>query len=481
MEYNNFVRKIGLIGITNILVTLSSLILIPILTKNLSIEEYGIWVQVMTTITLIPQISTLGLSFAMIRYLSAEKNILKIKEGFYTILTIVFFSGFLSAVFILFFSKIIANLLFNGDIYITYLVSIAVLVVSIQNILLNYFRTFNKIKEYSLFYLIQTYLSLIIISVCVITNLGIFNAIVGLLISYIFTLIISFISIIIKIGFKIPKFHKAKEYLLYGTPTIPSNLSYWIVDSSDRYLIGILLGISFVGIYSPGYTLGNVLMMLSFPFSFILPTVLSQLYEKKEFKKVEMYLNYSLKYFLVIGVPSVIGLSLLSQPILLIITTKDIAMQGYLITPAIAISSLLFGVYIILSNTLLLSKKTSIIGVIWSITAIINIILNFFFIPILKINGAALATLIAYLFVFIIGIYYSNKVIKIDFDLLILLKILISTSIIPIIIITLKPLTILDILINITICTIFYFMILYTLKGIRKEEIKTLIKTLKSD
>ena len=45
-EYKLFTQRIGLIGITNLLVSLSGIILLPILTKNIPIEEYGVWVQI---------------------------------------------------------------------------------------------------------------------------------------------------------------------------------------------------------------------------------------------------------------------------------------------------------------------------------------------------------------------------------------------------------------------------------------------------
>ncbi len=79
----------------------------------------------------------------------------------------------------------------------------------------------------------------------------------GILIANIISFFIMIIFIISNIGFKIPKFKNMREYLSFGLPTIPANLSSWIVDSSDRYVIGILLGSAFVGYYSPGYTLGK--------------------------------------------------------------------------------------------------------------------------------------------------------------------------------------------------------------------------------
>ena len=68
IEYKLFVQRIGLVGITNILIALSSLILLPILTKGLSITEYGTWVLIMTTIALIPNVANLGLPYTMVRF-----------------------------------------------------------------------------------------------------------------------------------------------------------------------------------------------------------------------------------------------------------------------------------------------------------------------------------------------------------------------------------------------------------------------------
>ena len=44
-EYKLFIKRLGLVGLSNILVSLSAIILIPILTKTLSIQDYGVWVQ----------------------------------------------------------------------------------------------------------------------------------------------------------------------------------------------------------------------------------------------------------------------------------------------------------------------------------------------------------------------------------------------------------------------------------------------------
>ena len=85
-QYVKFVQRIGLVGITNILISLSSLIFIPIITKSFSTAEYGMWAQVTTTVALVPNIANLGLPYTMVRFLSSEKDKTKIRGSFYSIL-----------------------------------------------------------------------------------------------------------------------------------------------------------------------------------------------------------------------------------------------------------------------------------------------------------------------------------------------------------------------------------------------------------
>ena len=72
-NYKSFVGRIGLVGISNILIALSSLIFIPIITKSFSTAEYGMWTQILTTVALLPNIANLGLPYTMVRFLSASR------------------------------------------------------------------------------------------------------------------------------------------------------------------------------------------------------------------------------------------------------------------------------------------------------------------------------------------------------------------------------------------------------------------------
>lgn len=470
-EYKNFVQRIGLLGLTNFLVSISAIILLPILTKNISTSDYGIWVQINTTIMLITYITMLGLPLAMVTYLSIEKEKEKIQEIFYSIVAVVIFVSFIIIILFYLFSEPIANGLFGGNVNIAKITALIILIATLYSIFLNFFRTFQQMKIYSAFLLAQVYIAVLLVSYCVLSGLGLFTATIGLLMSYFIPFIIMLLLVISRIGLKIPKFRKIKEHLLFSLPTIPSNLSSWIVDSSDRYVIGILLGTVFVGYYSPGYTLGAIIMMILAPFSLLLPSVLPKYYAENQITTLNLYLKYSLKYFLLLAIPSAFGLSLLSKPILILLTTPEIALHGYLVTPFVAFSFLLLGVYSIISNILVLKKKTRIIGIIWIIAAIFNLSLNIVIVPYLGILGAAAVTMITYIIAFVLTIWYTNKCFTFDFELSSIFKSIISSIIMSFIILLINPYGINNIIIVICACSIVYFALLLSFKGVNKKEL----------
>ena len=297
-SYKLFVKRIGLLGITNLLVALNTILLIPILTKNFSASDYGIYVQVITTFFLITSVANLGLPYTMVRFLSAEKDKEKIKEGFYSMAALILIISFFVSIFIFIFSKGIAESLFDGNIAIVKLISIIIFFGTLNSLLIDYFVAFGQMKRYSILLLFQTYFSLFLISYFTYSGKGIFMVIFGFLITQIIMFLIMITVIIFDIGFKIPKFNNIKEYLNFAIPIIPNNLSTWIVESSDRYVIVIILGTTFVAYYAPGYTIGMAILFFFTPISILLSSILPKYYENGELEEVMKYINYSLKYFL---------------------------------------------------------------------------------------------------------------------------------------------------------------------------------------
>lgn len=479
-EYKLFVQRTVVVGITNLFIGLSGIILLPILTKNLPVDEYGIWIQISVTVSLIPLIVTLGLPYTMVRFLPGLKKREEVQEGFYSISFIVLFTSASTSLLLFLLSRPIAARLFDDNATIIKILSGVIFMECLNLLLLNFFRTFQQIKRYSIFSFIRASLKIVLVAFFILSGYRILGAVIGLLISSFFVFLIMASFIISEVGIKIPKFKNIKEYLSFGLPTIPGNLSSWIVNSSDRYIIGIFLGTAFVGYYSSGYILGNVINMFIGPLAFMLPAVLSKYYDENNMKEVKTILRYSLKYFLLLAIPSAFGLSLLSKPLLTIISTPEIASQGYLITPFVTVSAVLFGVYVVIAQGLYLAKRTDIGGKLWTIAAMLNLGLNFVFVPRMGIVGAAITTLIAFTLVFIFAIYYSFRYLTFDVDFSSIGKSFLASILMILVIIKWNSAEVLNILIEIGICGITYSVVLLLLRGFKREEIaflKGLFKT----
>jgi len=478
-EHKLFAQRVGLVGLTQILSMIIRILLVPILSKNMPVSDYGVWIQVNATIGLIPPLMGLGLSSAIVRFLAPTKDRKKFQEGFYSIFTLVTItSGIISLIFFIL-ADPISKLLFNGNLEVTKIVSIILFIQSLTTLPISVFGAKQKIKIHSIFVLIDMIFIVLFASYFILIGYGIYGAIVGILISKILILTSMIIIVISKIGFSIPRFANIKKYISFSIPLLPNNLSNWILDSSDRYIITLFLGTAFVGYYGPGYTVGHLISMFAAPLFFILPPVLSNYYDEKKFNEISKVLRYSIKYYLLLAIPSVFGLSILSKSILNTLSTPEISNIGYLITPYTAVSYLLYGLKGIIGNVLIVQNKTKIIGFVVSISAIINLVLNIIIIPIMGINGAALTTLLSFILAFLLILYYSSQAKLFNFDIIFIIKSLIASIIMSTVIIFINPVGIFSLIMSIILGAIFYFGIILALKGITTEEIKFFLTLLR--
>lgn len=470
-EYKLFAQRIGLVGITNLVGSLSGLILLPILTKNMPVESYGIWVQIIVTVGIVPNIVMLGLPAAMVRYLPSVNKAEDFQDIFYSFLSIVILTGFSASLMVYLLAGSIASVLFDGNTLAVQILSAIIFLESLNGILFNYFRATQQIKKHSVLLVTKTVLFIVLVSFFVLMGEGLTGALAGLLTKDIVVLLATTVIIGAEIGIKRPRFTNIKEYLSFGLPNVPGSMSQWIVNSSDRYVISGFLGTSAVGLYSPGYTLGNIVRMFLAPLNFMLPMILSKYYDENNLDEVKKILSYSLKYFLAVGIPAVFGLSFLSEQILLILSTPEIASKGYQITPFVALSALIFGVFIIFEKVIYLEKKTKTIGKIWMFAAVLNLGLNILIIPYIGIIGAAGTTLLSFIVGLCLIAYYSSKYLKFDVNFRFISKSLFASILMSLIVISWDPVNLFDALVMIGICAVFYFVVLTLLKGFAKEEI----------
>ncbi len=479
MTYQKFIKDVGLIGITQFLIGLSGFFLLPVITKTLGSRDYGIWAQINITVYLLFPLALMGLSMGVVRFLSSEKDKEKIREGFFSVLFVVAFTGLLLSIVVFLLSDFLAASIFK-DISTSGFVKVGAFLIflsAIDQISIFYFRASRQVEIFAFLILFQTVGQLILVLLFILLGFGLFGVISAVLIVQGLLFIISIYKIVSQIGFEIPKFNQIGEYLKYSAPLTPNSLFSWITNSSDRYMVSYFLGLSQVGIYSASYAIGNLINLFTTPIQLILFPELSRLFDEGKIGEVKVYLGYSIKYFLLITIPAVFGLSALAKPILEIFTTQEF-ISGSIVIPFIALSGLLSGIFQIVINITHLVKKIKFNLYIHIFAALLNIVFNVLLIPLIGIVGAAIATLISYTSMVIICILVSFKHIEFNLNFGFIMKSIMASLIMFGFISRLNPSNIMDFFGLVVLGIFIYLATMILIKGISRNELN-LLKSLR--
>lgn len=220
------------------------------------------------------------------------------------------------------------------------------------------------------------------------------------------------------------------------------------------------------------YTIPNKLIRLVMILITALGTVLvpriSNCIKNKDVENYKKYINLSLKYILMISIPSLVGIFLLTDNIIYIMAGEKF-IHSILTMRILVFILFIVGLAYFLGFQILYPhglEKYYTYSV--TIAAIINFIFNYIMIPRYYQNGAAIGTIIAELTGVVMMLYFTRNYLKdIEFYSLKNLKYFVSAGIMGIFILIIKTLNLsnlLTMLVAISLGSIIYFLILFLLK-----------------
>jgi O-antigen/teichoic acid export membrane protein len=474
-DYVTYAKDIGLVAGAQIAVSLLQFARLPILTKWLGASLYGTWSLIWVTVVLITPLATLGLGLAMVRFLAAEGDVARIRERFLSVVFTVLAAGVFVSLILILCSDLLASSIM-GDISSSHLVKLAsfmILTQALSQIGVAFFRTFRQMKLYSLLLLAKAAAQLGLMVAFLLLGWELKGLIIAVLISDTLCLAVALSAALRQIGFQIPRFTELKSYLKYGLPLVPSSAILWIIHSSDRYMVGYFMEAKDVGIYAAAYALASIISLLLVPLQVVLLPAVSKSYDDGEIARTRTFLKYSLKYLMMLSIPSAFGLSILASPLLRILTTAEFT-SGSVVIPFVASGLLFYGLYQVCLYVLYLAKKTQLELILLSIGAALNIGLNLLLVPYLGIMGAAVATLAAFFVLGMLTVLVSFRYFKFDLSLPFIVKSILASVIMALAIWLLNPISITWVIISILLGVFVYFAIMFALKGFDKKELALL-------
>lgn len=474
---NKFVKLIGKDMIryvpAKIIPAIIGVISIPVFTNIFPPDEYGIYSMAVSAVSLVSNILTGWLAFSALRFYDQFKDENKEKTFFTTIFTTLFAINLMIVLL-----GIISYTLLNDVIvdykYIFLFSFFILLSAPFMKITKKILRADRDINIYSFLTILlpSGKLALVLLFNQYLNFLGVSMLLLATIITEILIVLIAILRI--KPDFNFSYFNKnfSIKIFKYGFPLMFTSILTWILSVSDRYIIGFLRSSEEVGFYSISYSIGSqslnlivmMLMLAAFP-------IIIKAWNNHDKKYISVLLSRLVKYYYVLTVPIVMALFVLS-PMLIEILSSEEYHQGYLVMPWIGLGIFFMGLSQYIHKIWELNEDTRFIMVLNFVSAIINLILNFIFVPKFGFIAAGFSTFISYLFYCIIAYFMSKKYIKIDIFNINTIKIIISGFImlLPVYFLNINlENNIFSFILIVLIGALIYFILLYLFNVIRRE------------
>lgn len=393
-------------GLTNVLKSLVPLFMLPILTFYLSIEEFGVLSLIETSILFITPFILLNINSAItVEYFILPREELKTYITNALLLTFISFSILLTIFFI--FKEFLSNIFSLTENIILLMVLFAFLRV-ISTVTLAIYQVEGEAKKFAIFTLFQTFLDFLLSYLFVaFFNYGYLGRLEGIYIAFFIASIVG-TYLLIKMNYigKVT-FSYSKNILLFGLPLIPHAISGTIMAMSDRYFISYYIGNTDVGLYSIAYQMSAVMLLVGMSVNQAWSPILFSLLKKKDIYKVLIYTSALFILFSIVAF-----IIYFSKDLLFYIFVDETYYQSKDFFLYLLIGFIFQSFYFLVTNILFFEKKTVLLAKITIFGAILNIILNYYFIQIYGTIGVAYATAITWAMFFVIVGLINIKIIK---------------------------------------------------------------------
>ncbi len=273
----------------------------------------------------------------------------------------------------------------------------------------NYFIALDEIKKYSVLEMLNG--SLYPVLLIFIAFLGGWNlspevAVVLSILATCFVIVVGVVFLKKEIGGKICIDKKLfQESLPFGFKSYVSCLLTYLVLRADILMLDAFLDKSQTGLYSLAVNLADIVNMIAVSVSMLLFPKLSGMSEEREKRS---FIWKTLKYMSLIMLVLIIGAAIFSEWAVLLVYGEDYreSVPAFrILMPGIffwSLSSLLFN-FFSSENRIGINISSSLVGL------CVNLIFNWVLIPWYGIQGAAMASTVAYVIIFILLIYYLKK------------------------------------------------------------------------
>ena len=452
-----------------LIMMLAGLISLPITTRLLSKEDYGIMSLIFLVITITTAFAALGFPQATTRYFSerASQGVDSLRRFCATMIYGGLAAGTGATLLVFLASLILAGTASFSDmaVHLKYAV-ILILLRIVNSVCLQILRGNQQTLAYNLFSIFGRYTT---IGVIVLLLFFVYPDVTAVFIGTIYVealflvLALAFLYRRNLIGIASADYPAVRRAISFGMPLVIADLMVSLVASSDRFVIQYYLGADSVAVYSVAYDISDyVAMMFASPLELAILPIAYTMWADAGKKATAEFLEVSINLTYVLLIPMIAGFAIVGPDLVMTIASDKYFDSGQLV-PYIAVGVFLGSVNFLLLTGLLLYEKTKVVTALNGTAAVLNIIVNIILIRSFGVIGAAYATIITFVYLAIASYIASSRYLHVPLNAVLLLKSTLATAIMVLSIFAIGDVTGLknpDLAIRIVVGVAVYFAVL---------------------
>lgn len=381
--------------------------MVPLYTNYLSTTEYGIADLVFTIAQFLIPIVSIVIHDAVIRFgLSKEvkrEDVLLV--GYIIVLADIIIMLFLTPIIGLY--KALAE-------WKWYLYAYTVLCI-IDSINFNYLKVMDRNKLFSLLSVTKTlFMALFNIVLLVYCKAGIYGYLSASIFSLVMVNLLAFHYGNLKkeLGKSCWNKQLFMEMSYFSMPLVLNNLSWWIIQSSNRVMVEQLIGVATLGIYTVAAKIPALINVFISIFS--QAWGISSIKEFENANDADFYSKVQKTYMLIVSISCISYVSFIKVFMFYYVGLQYYEAWKYV--PLLLVSAVFSSVSSFYGTMYGVLKKSKNNMISTFLSAIINVFLNLYLLPIWGLWGAVISTCVSYFFISIYRMIDVGRFIKVNID-----------------------------------------------------------------
>lgn len=401
------VRDVVVVGAGDVFKGLRVLVVLPLLTRLVGPEGYGIWAQIKVSSLVLASVALLGMNGAMLRFLSGDRDPQSVREQFNSAFWTAIVAATLLVVAMSGFAAPVSSVLFGTaapKIYVG-VTALYFLLEAVDQLSMAYFRATRQMGFHTSLIALEVVGEVGVISALAISGHSLSGLVVGMVAWKGAVVAVKAGRGFYQVGISAPHVAVLRRYMPIGIPLVLASLAYLVVSYGDRYFLNFYLGIGAVGMYTAAAAIGSLPIVLCAPIDYVMYPAIAAHWNGGRHEDATRHIEMMLRWFVIVFMPVLAGLAVSSVAIMATVATAAFVPAAP-VAFVLALASAVFGVGIVGERVMVLAGAARTVTVLYVALIAVNGALNVLLIPRVELMGAALATLAT--FVLYAGVTLSN-------------------------------------------------------------------------